>query len=913
MMAISAKQKELVLEEIGSCRYLVKETPVTNTIDSVIQCENLLALDELEACLNDHNLEEIPEYLVSVFAKRWERIRRSVLCYTQKPMNLVNRLFVDLANVLSPLPKTEDEIDDLPFGTGPYFLLMPTLKAHQDVFGQNIHQLQLHEFILSDNEELFIPLHKCLNNAFVSHDGQFIHVVSKDHVYPRLTPNELHRIKSHSLLINEYYEEIVTFNKFRFVSKDFGAQLTRLNKALRAGGASRAGEELNAGMIANEGIVQFSQYWETVPNKQKALLYSSFPRLEEILGRLMRPDDENYKQLKFCVELIAHDIDPIIAEYTRAQTILSQVQQNVIKKQKAFLSSAKNPDYPVIFNAELGTPRIIGHIFSLNEAQRNQIFKFEPQNNALLYALEHAPFALPEYFHLLDEDSKQQAINAEFGPKKSSALIIAAYHGAEEAVNLLLNTGAPVNAVNNEGLTALQAACYYGHVTVIKRLLASNAEVDAETFKNVRPIHFAVRSGHTEIMQLLFQHGANITSRTQSGKNILDVAKIVQPQLIEPILLRAITLPLQEQKEFLSKVSNGIHASILLYAAASYPYLLNDLLNILQEEQHAEVRKETLEAQNNRKETVLMLAASAGLDRAVNQLLDMGADLNARNRNNSCALHKAVLNSNLSTIKLLLKKGAGIDTKGYLGITSLQYTVVRRQIDVMNYLLNKGADIKSRKENGTNVFDHARIFQPDLIQRFLLTALMTLTFDEQKEFLSRVEGGIYENILLYTAVEQPDFLPEAFNLLDIRHEDFANANEEMLDFFDFDKHIQPFHDRLQELEKKALDDKHYRKAAKALQIFINRLTLAKMTFIFSSHNTSESKTQFIKQCKETIALARPSLKTHHVFHSDSFIQGMFGFFSTKYKMPHPLTSFEAEIEHLAARNLQEQAAGTPSQ
>ncbi|MBL7478449.1 hypothetical protein [Legionella bononiensis] len=54
------------------------------------------------------------------------------------------------------------------------------------------------------------------------------------------------------------------------------------------------------------------------------------------------------------------------------------------------------------------------------------------------------------------------------------------------------------------------------------------------------------------------------------------------------------------------------------------------------------------------------------------------------------------------------------------------------------------------------------------------------------------------------------------------------------------------------------------------------------------------------------------MKTHHVLNTESFILGLLGFFSPKTKMPQPLAIFEAELEHLAARNVPEQAASALS-
>lgn len=133
----------------------------------------------------------------SFLSKRWERIRNSNLCYTQQPSNLINQLCLEVAKAISPPATTALEIEVLAPNTGPYCFLMPSLENSVNVYGENIHSLGLHEFILSDNERVFIPLAQCLLQASLSEGGQLRHMVMIDGRYPELTHNEVERLSHH--------------------------------------------------------------------------------------------------------------------------------------------------------------------------------------------------------------------------------------------------------------------------------------------------------------------------------------------------------------------------------------------------------------------------------------------------------------------------------------------------------------------------------------------------------------------------------------------------------------------------------------------------------------------------------------------------------------------------------------------
>ena len=84
-----------------------------------------------------------------------------------------------------------------------------------------------------------------------------------------------------------------------------------------------------------------------------------------------------------------------------------------------------------------------------------------------------------------------------------------------ERVTFLLDKGADVDELDNEGRTALHHAAQNGEVEVIKVLLDRGAEIDALDKDNRTPLHFAATERRTGAVKLLLQRGAkpNIEDR----------------------------------------------------------------------------------------------------------------------------------------------------------------------------------------------------------------------------------------------------------------------------------------------------------------------------------------------------------------------------------------------------------------
>lgn len=107
-----------------------------------------------------------------------------------------------------------------------------------------------------------------------------------------------------------------------------------------------------------------------------------------------------------------------------------------------------------------------------------------------------------------------------------TALIDAANRGLTDAVRILLNAGADVEAKTaGDGKTALILASHDGHPHIVQMLLNRKANINARNKNGETALMLAAARGRKDIVLILLQHGADINAKDQFENTALHNAE----------------------------------------------------------------------------------------------------------------------------------------------------------------------------------------------------------------------------------------------------------------------------------------------------------------------------------------------------------------------------------------------------
>jgi ankyrin repeat protein len=201
-------------------------------------------------------------------------------------------------------------------------------------------------------------------------------------------------------------------------------------------------------------------------------------------------------------------------------------------------------------------------------------------------------------------------------------------------VELLLSRGAPIDARNVAGATALYFAAEGGHTALAQRLIARGADIKLTGRSGISPIAAAAYAGHDAIVAALLAAGADASAPDDTGKPpIVYAAAGAHLDVVKRLLATSIDVNARYANEL----------TILMWAAgpddeiaeatavAEISYLL---------EQGARI-----DDRDDRGRTALMIAAEGGHAEIAKLLLAKGADPALRDKAGKRAADLTVLSS----------------------------------------------------------------------------------------------------------------------------------------------------------------------------------------------------------------------------------------------------------------------------
>lgn len=116
-------------------------------------------------------------------------------------------------------------------------------------------------------------------------------------------------------------------------------------------------------------------------------------------------------------------------------------------------------------------------------------------------------------------------LNSGPNEQRASPLLMAAAVGGTEAIKLLLDKGALINATDKAGVTPLAAAAAAGKAAAAYELIIRGANVNVKTSTGNTPLMMAARGGHTDVVTVLVLAGADKNAADDSGKTAAEIVR----------------------------------------------------------------------------------------------------------------------------------------------------------------------------------------------------------------------------------------------------------------------------------------------------------------------------------------------------------------------------------------------------
>ena len=222
-------------------------------------------------------------------------------------------------------------------------------------------------------------------------------------------------------------------------------------------------------------------------------------------------------------------------------------------------------------------------------------------------------------------------------------------------VRRLLKEHGDVNAVANDGSSALLWAAFRSDAEMTKALLAAGAAVDVANHYGVTPLLQASRNGNVEMIRILLDAGAQATRWHAEGETpLMAASRTGSVEAVKLLLSRGSFVdavdPFQEETALMWASAEGHLEVVKTLLAAGADANLKAHISTLTERSHADHPSGGF--------TALMFAVREGHSDVVKALIDGKADLKATNGDGASATIVAIVNARFDLAKELLDRGA---------------------------------------------------------------------------------------------------------------------------------------------------------------------------------------------------------------------------------------------------------------
>lgn len=374
---------------------------------------------------------------------------------------------------------------------------------------------------------------------------------------------------------------------------------------------------------------------------------------------------------------------------------------NILLNNGAEINTKDNKGNTAVMYAAEKTEKILNIILAKNP---NIDEKNNDDKTALYIAVENKKYKISQ--KLIDAGANT---DIKCGPNEETALICASKNNLNSAlIKRIISKSTDLAITDKNGLSAIHYAIDNDNKDITKEIITKGIDPNTATFPKTNSreemplLAYAVIQGKKDIVEVLLENGANPNIEIPGTKRTV-LTKATEDnnnQIVELLLLAGADLH--------AKDKDGKKASD--YAAGTPTKNLTDGANRIAQGIFTEIDKDkpediktfidgakwTLNTEQDSpgKHTTLTYALANNKLNAYLKLLEMGADVNKKNKDENTPLMEAVKTGNEKTVEETLKYNPNIDEKNNAGNTALILAISpAKSPAIVEMLLRAGADI----------------------------------------------------------------------------------------------------------------------------------------------------------------------------------------------------------------------------
>ncbi|TDH03510.1 hypothetical protein EPR50_G00163540 [Perca flavescens] len=290
-------------------------------------------------------------------------------------------------------------------------------------------------------------------------------------------------------------------------------------------------------------------------------------------------------------------------------------------------------------------------------------------------------------------------------------LCVHAHLGHSDAVALLLDLGAQVDARSHDGLTALGFAAAAGQLDIVTVLSQHSAKVGHVDSSGRCVLVHAAQRGHLEVLRFLLKR-ADWSCTSCCGQRGASRVQAVQQALIAAASMGHTEEDEKEEERPEINTADSLWGETALTAAAGSGRLA--VCRLLLDQGAA------VEQGNRRGVAPLFSAVRRGHLQVAELLLSHGVEVNMVDQQGRTALMTAASEGHMTTAQLLLDHGASLDQADREGLTPLSWACLKGQLPLVRELVERGAATSHADRSGRTPLDLAAFYgDPEVVQHLV--------------------------------------------------------------------------------------------------------------------------------------------------------------------------------------------------